>query len=93
MIHSSHTKIANTAAIATAAICTTIRRRRRSTMSAIAPAGRLNRNMGKVVAAWTSATSNGSGRRLVISHAAAAFCIQLPTLETTVAAQSTEKIA
>ena len=49
--------------------------------------------MGKVVAAWTRATSNGSGRRLVISHPAAAFCIQLPMLETTVAAQSTAKIA
>src|ERR1700751_3898611 len=93
VIHSSHTKIANRAATATAAICTTIRRRRRSTMSANAPAGRLNRNMGKVVAAWTRATSNGSGRRLVISHAAAAFCIQLPMLETTVAVQSTAKIA
>ena len=47
----SHTKIANRAAMATAAICTMISRRRRSMMSANAPAGRLNRNIGKVVAA------------------------------------------
>ena len=89
---SSHTKIANRAATATAAICTVIRSRRRSMMSASAPAGRLNMNMGRVVAAWTRATSNGSGRRVVISHPAAAFCIQLPMLETTVAAQSIAKI-
>jgi hypothetical protein len=49
--------------------------------------------MGRVVAAWTRATSNGSGRRVVISHPAAAFCIQLPMFETTVATQSTAKIA
>jgi hypothetical protein len=47
----SHTKIAKRAAIATAAICTMIRRRRRSMMSANAPAGRLNTNIGNVVAA------------------------------------------
>src|SRR5262249_35699264 len=47
----SHTNIANRAAITTAVICTRIRRRRRSTMSANAPAGRLNRNIGRVVAA------------------------------------------
>src|SRR5579863_6274840 len=92
VIQSSHTKVANRAAMATAAICITIRRRRRSTMSANAPAGRLNRNIGKVDAAWTRATVNGSGLRLVISQPAAAFCIQLPILDRTVADQSTVKV-
>ena len=60
-------------------------------MSANAPAGRLNRNMGKVVAARTRTTLSGSGLRVVISQPAAALCIQLPILETTVATQSTVK--
>ena len=60
-------------------------------MSANAPAGRLNRNMGKVVATWTRATSKGFGLRLVISQPAAALCIQLPILDRTVASQSTVK--
>ena len=35
---------------------------------------------------------NGSGSRLVISQPAAAFCIQVPILATTVAIQSTVKV-
>src|SRR6516162_920567 len=61
-------------------------------MSASAPAGRLNKNMGKVDIAWTRATWNGSGFRPVISQPAAAFCIQLPTLENTAATKSTVKV-
>ena len=60
-------------------------------ISANAPAGRANRNMGKVVAAWTRATAKGFRRRLVISQPAAALCIQLPILDRTVATQSTVK--
>ena len=60
-------------------------------MSASAPAGKANKNMGNVVATWTIDTMNGSGLRLVISQPDAALYIQLPTLETTVAVQSTAK--
>src|SRR5712675_2784784 len=70
-----------------------MRRRRRSTMSARAPAGRARTNIGTDVATCTMDTRNGSGLSPVISQPAAAFCIQTPTLDTTVAIQSTEKVA
>ena len=44
------------------------------------------------VATWTSETMNGSESRPVISQPAAAFCIQVPIFETTVASQSTVKV-
>src|SRR5262245_21987852 len=62
---------------------------RLSTMSASAPAGMANRNMGKVVATWTSDTTSGCGSRLVISQPEAALYIQVPILATTVAVHST----
>jgi len=71
---------------------TTIRNRRRSTMSANAPAGMAKRNTGKFPATCTSATINGSGLRLVMSHPDAALYIQVPMLETTVAVQRTLKV-
>ena len=58
-------------------------------MSVIAPAGRANRNIGRLVATCTSDTSSGSVVRFVMSHAAAALYIQPPTLATTVAVQMT----
>src|SRR5271169_705967 len=58
-------------------------------MSASAPAGGPKINIGSVVATCTSETIRGSGLRPVISHPAAAFCIQVPILEITVAVQST----
>jgi len=73
------------------AVSERIRNRRRSTMSASAPAGMANRNIGNDVATCTIATMNGSGLRLVISHPDAALYIQLPIFETTVAVQSTAK--
>src|SRR5262245_9653417 len=71
----------------------TMRSFRRSTISASAPAGSANRNIGKVVATWTSETISGSGLMLVISQPDAALYIQLPTFATTVAVHSTVKLA
>src|ERR1700722_16681875 len=68
-----------------------MRSRLRSTMSAKAPAGRANKNIGKLAATWTSETIKGSRSTVVISHAAAALYIQEPILEMTVAAQITAK--
>jgi hypothetical protein len=58
-------------------------------MSASAPAGIANRNIGSVVAAWTIATMTGLGSSVVMSQPAAALYIHVPTLASTVAAQST----
>ena len=68
---------------------TTIRYLRLSKISASAPAGIANRQIGKVLAACTKATINGSGSRLVISQPEAALYIQPPTLETSVAVHIT----
>jgi hypothetical protein len=62
-----------------------------ATMSARAPAGRANKNIGRLAATCTSETIKGSGSTVVISHAAAALYIQEPILEMTVAAQITAK--
>src|SRR5258706_8097913 len=70
-----------------------MRRRRRSTMSASAPAGSARANIGTDVATCTRETRNGSDVSPVISQPAAAFCIQTPTLATTVAIHSTVKVA
>ena len=61
-------------------------------MSASAPAGSANRNIGRLVATWTSETISGSGSRPVISQPDAAVYIQVPMLETTVAVHSTVKV-
>src|ERR1700738_4146050 len=61
---------------------------RRSTMSAMAPAGIPNRKTGRLVAVCTSATSSGDGANVAISHAAPTFCIQVPMLETALAIHS-----
>ncbi len=58
-------------------------------MSASAPAGSASKKIGKVLAACTKATINGSGSRLVISQPEAALYIQPPTLETSVAVHIT----
>jgi len=58
-------------------------------MSAIAPAGSANKNIGKVAANCTIDTTKGSGSSVVMSQPAAALCIHTPTLETTVAIHST----
>src|SRR5437773_3503002 len=65
--------------------------RRRSTMSASAPAGNPTRKTGRLVAACTSATTTGEGVREVISHAAPTFCIHVPILEVSDAIQRAQK--
>jgi hypothetical protein len=70
-------------------ISTTIRNLRLSKMSASAPAGIANRQIGRLLAACTSATINGSASSKVISQPEAALYIQPPTLETSVAVQMT----
>src|SRR6266545_413547 len=62
-----------------------IRSRRRSTMSASAPAGSASSITGKLSAASTSATTAGDEESDVISHPAPTSCIQVPMLETIVA--------
>src|SRR5438045_1074924 len=62
-----------------------ISRRRRSTMSANAPAGSASSMTGMLSAASTSATSDGEEESEVISHPAPTSCIQVPTFETIVA--------
>ena len=71
----------------------TMRNFRLSRMSASAPAGTANKNIGNVFATCTSDTMSGSGLRLVISQPDAALYIQPPMFETTVAVQITAKIA
>src|SRR5665648_1044474 len=61
------------------------KRRRRSMMSAKAPAGSDNRNMGKMLAACTRATIAGEVESDVMSQAAPTLCIKVPRCETRVA--------
>jgi hypothetical protein len=91
LILSAQTSTLRIAMITVAAIWTTSKRWRRSMISANAPAGRTNKNIGSEVATCTRATIKGSGLSPVISHPAAAFCIQVPMFETTVAIQRTVK--
>src|SRR6266481_5609177 len=76
------------AAAASIQVWVTSSSRRRSTMSATAPAGSPTRKTGRLVALCTSATINGDGDSEVITHAAPTFCIQVPMLETSEAIHS-----
>ena len=67
-------------------------RRRRSSTSATAPEGSESRNIGRLVAAWTSATRVGDGLSVVIIHDAPTFWNQVPMFEATLAIQSQRKI-
>src|SRR5436305_115839 len=67
-------------------------RRRRSSTSATAPEGSESRNMGRLVAAWTSATRVGDGLSVVIIHDAPTFWNQVPMFEATLAIHSQRKI-
>ena len=66
----------------------TSKSRRRSMMSARAPAGSDNRNMGKMLAACTRATIAGEVESDVMSQAAPTLCIKVPILETRVASHN-----
>src|SRR4029077_17648475 len=68
--------------------CVTRSSRRRSTISATAPAGRPTTKTGRLVALCTRATINGDGESEVMAHAALTFCIHVPMLETSEAIQS-----
>ncbi len=71
--------------------CVTIRRRRGSTTSVSAPAGKVRRKSGRVVATWTAETSLGLGLRLVIIQAEPVSNIANPTLDSEVAMRMTMK--
>src|SRR3984957_7074628 len=62
------TRTAKTIDTAVTAIWAPISIRRASMMSVSAPAGRVRRNIGSVVATWTADTIIGSGLRLVMSQ-------------------------
>ena len=62
------TSAANTIDTTVTASCAPISILRASMMSVSAPAGRVRRNIGRVVAIWTAETIIGSGLRLVISQ-------------------------
>jgi hypothetical protein len=63
----------------------------RPSTSASAPAGRASRKNGRLVAVCTRATIRGHGVSEVISHTAPVLCIQVPTLDVTVASYSARK--
>src|SRR6266404_2195195 len=75
-------------AATTIQICMTSSRRRRSTISARAPAGRANSTTARLPAVSTSATSTGEVVNDVINHDSPTSCIHVPMLDTTVAIQS-----
>ncbi len=60
-------------------------------MSARAPAGSARRKNGRLVAVCMSETMSGDGASPVMSHAALASCIHVPTFETHEASQSARK--
>src|SRR5438128_4174397 len=68
--------------------CVTSSSRRRSTISATAPAGSPTTKTGRLVALCTRATINGDGESDVMAHAALTFCIHVPMLETSEAIHS-----
>ena len=76
------------AATMTIQACITNNNRRRSTMSASAPAGNAANTTGKLPAVSTRATSSGESVNEVISQLSPTSCIHVPMLETTLAIQS-----
>ncbi|MNT03726.1 hypothetical protein D3C72_1382740 [compost metagenome] len=55
--------------------------RRRSMMSASAPAGSARRNVGRLVAVWTSATITGEMDSVVIIQETPTLCMSVPAFE------------
>src|SRR5713101_6804630 len=82
VMRSTNAKTASSAAAASIQVWVTSSSRRRSTISATAPAGSPTTKTGRLVALCTRATINGDGESEVIAHAAPTFCIQVPMLET-----------
>ena len=83
------TTAAKTIDIAVTAICAPISIRRASMMSVSAPAGRVRRNIGSVVATWTADTIIGSGLRLVMSQFDEVSNIAKPTFDAELAISMT----
>src|SRR6266581_1752843 len=85
---SANASTASSALTASIHVWVTSNSRRRSTMSATAPAGSPTTKTGRLVALCTRATINGDGESEVIAHAAPTFCIQVPMFETSEELQS-----
>src|ERR1700722_15321012 len=83
------TIVAKTIDIAVTAICAPINMRRASMMSVSAPAGRVRRNIGRVVATCTADTIIGSGLRLVMSQFDEVSNIANPTFDAELAMSMT----
>src|SRR5437899_5869201 len=81
VMRSTNAKTASSAAAASIQVWVTSSSRRRSSISATAPAGSPTTKPGRLVALCTRATINGDGESEVIAHAAPTFCIHVPTLE------------
>jgi hypothetical protein len=77
------------AAMTSIQVCVTRRRRRRSIMSARAPAGSARSTTGKLPAVSTSATRMGDVVNETISHDSPTSCIHVPRLEAIVAIHRT----
>jgi hypothetical protein len=88
VMRSANASTASRAAAASIHVWVTSSRRRRSTISAIEPAGSPTTKTGRLVALCTRATINGDGESEVIVHAAPTFCIHVPMLETSEAIHS-----
>ena len=83
------TTTAKTIDTAVTAIWAPISIRRASMMSVSAPAGRVRRNIGSVVATWTADTIIGSGLRLVMSQFDEVSNIANPTFDAELAMSMT----
>ena len=83
------TTAAKTIDIAVTASWAPISMRRASMMSVIAPAGKVRRNIGSVVATWTADTIIGSGLRLVMSQFDEVSNIANPTFDAELAISMT----
>src|SRR6266850_2537463 len=88
VMRSTNARTASSAAATSIQVWVTSSSRRRSTISATAPAGSPTRKTGRLVALCTRATINGDGESEVIVHAAPTFCIQVPMLDTSEAIHS-----
>src|SRR3989475_12336050 len=88
VMRSTNAKTASSAVAASIHVWVTSSRRRRSTISATAPAGNPTTRTGRLVALCTRATINGDGESEVIAHAAPTFCIHVPVLEMSEATHS-----
>src|SRR5882724_3379701 len=88
VIRSRNASTASSPAATSIQHCVTSSSRRRSTISATAPAGSPTTRTGKLVALCTRATINGDGESEVMAHAALTFCIHVPMLDTSEAIHS-----